>query len=595
MFSHKKHKKHKNHKKHKKHKKRKIFISDLPFSDTPLHIFLRTCTSVDQLKDFIKAHDKEIIAKWARIVNDKGEVPIFMIYSLPLSHEKQYELQTILLPFIIPESYVPFGPIDEEKILSRYLYLKEEDELTYANIELGVKAVQAARKLFKESSTHAQVNNFPDAERNAVQQKILDRRKEYDEKKTEWDESEKGKNKILTPDEQNIKRLQYSVEFYSENKVANCSELSDAVLYCIYKLNNNKKAAVYFIASDDHVFVIMDADTPHAVICDALAGDVFPASELLIKLKAFYRFRTENSYINFFPYFNPNYHYLKKKFSLDESAVKLDKCIANYVSPCELDDIEYKAEHLNKPVLDGLTPLCSSIEKKDIDMAKLLLSAQANPDIESQGGTRPLIKAAENESTAAIMLLIKAKAHIEFTNQVGETPLILAIEKGNSEAVKILLAEKANANHGRYDDATPLFFVKSRNSKSIVERLIESKADINYKMADGSSPLINSIYVKDVDLLRCLLDKKADPNVPDKKGLTALYLAAEFDLVDHVKLLLQYKADPHIKYKNKSIPLDVAKECKHAQIVKILEKFEEVPMDEMPKPLSWREVLRKIF
>lgn len=111
-------------------------------SDTLLHKLLRNANSVGEIKKFIETQDKKSLVNMANTVNDRGELPIFMINALPFSQQEYLELQSLLIPFTIPSpsKYASFKQFNKKEILKRYAFLKGSP--LYANIELGVKAVK---------------------------------------------------------------------------------------------------------------------------------------------------------------------------------------------------------------------------------------------------------------------------------------------------------------------------------------------------------------------------------------------------------------------------------------------------------------------
>lgn len=537
--------------------------------DTPLHALLRTCKSVDEIQKFIDTNDHKSIAEMAKTVNERGELPIFMIYSLPFSHKEQLEAQTLLLSFSKTDSYEPLGPLQDKPILDKYSHLK--DTPIYENIELGVKAIQAVRAEIKEASTHIEVNDIDESKRNEIGQKIKALRKKFDAEKL----IERKKNEHLPPSQQKIQLITHQATFFLKEKAANCYELSYATLYQIHLLNDKKAAGVWYIGSDDHVVVIIEPDTPHAVFCDALTGNVFPGKELLTQLNSYYCIDTESSFVNLYAKFNPEFHYLKEEISLSENKTIPDQCLTPFVCPYKTNPITIEDQYINKPYVDGITALCYAAKENAQDFAKNLLDRKADPDIKGTKGITPLIKAAEIGSTAITQLLLDSNAKMELTDNSGTTPLISAVKKGNIKTATLLLERKADPNHGRYDGAAPLFFVPDKNQKEIIRLLLDHKADINQTTASNRTPLMNAVFAKSLSQLEYLLETKADPNISKTNGLTALYMASYYGLADHVKLLLQYKADPSIKYLNTHTALWTAKEYNKKEVVTVLEEYEK--------------------
>lgn len=539
-------------------------------TDTPLHVILRTAKTIAQIKEFFASQSKDDLADMATTVNDKGELPFFMISALPFSHKEHKELQELLIPHSIPKSYIPLShSIDEKQILSRYSHLK--DTPTYENLKLAASAIQKARQSFKESSTHAEANDLSEEKRQEVFDTIIKKRAEY---KIEA-EIEDKKNSSLPFKEKILKKIQHHFKYYSGG-VANCEELGYATIHFIHEMNSKKNAGMWLIESDDHLVVIIEADTPNAVFCDALAGDVFPASEVPTRLHSFYRIKNESSYYNCFAKFNPEFHYLAEYMTLADQKITPDKCIIPYISPFRNSkDATLLKKQINKPYMNGYTPLYFLVKENDFAQAKTIIGMKADPNLGGKLGVKPLVKAAELGNYEMTKLLLDSNADINRSDESGETALIYAVNGGHEKIAKYLLQKKADPNRARHDGATPLFFMKQKTCASIVKMLIEHKGDINFKIKNDTTPLIDSVYTRDFLLFKTILEAKANPNLASKDGLTALYLAAEYGLVDHIKLLLENKADPKIVYKGEFIAMDVAVQAHQEEVIKILKEYDK--------------------
>src|SRR5215467_2798126 len=96
---------------------------------------------------------------------------------------------------------------------------------------------------------------------------------------------------------------------------------------------------------------------------------------------------------------------------------------------------------------DGTTALHWAAYNDDVELAKLLLTAGANPNVKTRlGGITPLHMAAKNGSTAMIDILLKAGADVRIATGTGTTALMNASASGHADAVKLLLDPGADAN-----------------------------------------------------------------------------------------------------------------------------------------------------
>jgi ankyrin repeat protein len=155
------------------------------------------------------------------------------------------------------------------------------------------------------------------------------------------------------------------------------------------------------------------------------------------------------------------------------------------------------------------SPLCLAIENGEIEIAKLLIDAEANLD--SQADHIPLFCAIEYGQTEIVKMLIDAGANVDSLNdpqQDYNLPICMAIGDGKIEIVKLLLDARAN---------------------------LELKDD------HGFLPLHFAAIGSDVEILKLLLSYDAGKkilNEQDNGGCTALHLAAVNNRPKNVDILL---------------------------------------------------------
>lgn len=145
---------------------------------------------------------------------------------------------------------------------------------------------------------------------------------------------------------------------------------------------------------------------------------------------------------------------------------------------------------------EGYTPLAVAINKREIEIIKLLLDRGADinkKSVVSYGAFSPndtlypiLIASKYSTDINILSLLIKRGAIIDIKNQHGATALMLAVNNKNVDAIKLLL---------------------------------DAGADIDIKNNEGNSALSYSFddrYHKNLDIMKYLLERGASPFVEDK-------------------------------------------------------------------------------
>jgi len=239
---------------------------------------------------------------------------------------------------------------------------------------------------------------------------------------------------------------------------------------------------------------------------------------------------------------------------------------------------------VNTPEADGTTPLDWAVRGEDLDTAKQLLAAGANPNAVNRYGVSPLSLAAGNANGDMVEILLKAGADAKTVIKEGETVLMAAARTGNPKAVrlllehgavadareerlgetalmwaaaenhpeaaKLLIAHGANVNavttdlkynkdrfglegvltilpHGHW---TPLMYAARQGSLDAAKVLVDAGADKNARDPDLSTPAIIATINSHYDVAAMLVERGADPNLADTSGMAALYAAVDMNM-----------------------------------------------------------------
>lgn len=120
---------------------------------------------------------------------------------------------------------------------------------------------------------------------------------------------------------------------------------------------------------------------------------------------------------------------------------------------------------------DGFTPLGLASFFGHIDIAKLLLGNDANPNIaaNNQFKVAPIHSACAISNYDIANLLIKNGADVNAKQMQGVTPLHSAAHNGQNELAKLLIDSGADINAKMDNSRTPLFMAEEKGFKETAE------------------------------------------------------------------------------------------------------------------------------
>ncbi|XP_076087735.1 uncharacterized protein LOC143058157 [Mytilus galloprovincialis] len=267
-----------------------------------------------------------------------------------------------------------------------------------------------------------------------------------------------------------------------------------------------------------------------------------------------------------------------KKVFLNVSKVELSNMLLSMTRQCYWDMIPILlTEHVDVNVRDWQgTPLYFASVKGNIDIAKVLLENQADPNIKGwleKGSQTPLKVAVDNGNVDLVKLLLAHHADTNVTiNYFVRQPLLhTALKQKNGSIAKLLLEHKADCNVFDSFGRTPLYATVRQGSHNLTFLLLNHGADPNIgRPGFFMTPLQVAFSKGDIDMIKILLDYKAESNITNEKGETPLFQAVGKNHTNIVKLLLEHNCDPYICNERNKSPLSFACEKGLTNIVKLL-------------------------
>ena len=233
-------------------------------------------------------------------------------------------------------------------------------------------------------------------------------------------------------------------------------------------------------------------------------------------------------------------------------------------------DLLAKGSDVNGKDAQGMTPLGIAAERKNPDMAGLLIDQGAQ--VSAGNGTKgtALHIAIMNGDVNFAELLVSRGADLEAMLPNGFTPLQLAGSWGRVEIAALLLKNGAKVN-SRTGGSTPLHTaILNSRSYPIVKLLVDYGADIHARAGWGDTPLHTALvnYPRDAEIVKLLLDRGAEVNVRMKGNLIGLF-AGDTPLhqvisppqAEIAEILLSRGADVNARNARGMTPLAIALDC----------------------------------
>jgi ankyrin repeat protein len=215
----------------------------------------------------------------------------------------------------------------------------------------------------------------------------------------------------------------------------------------------------------------------------------------------------------------------------------------------------------------------------DIQRLSGLLNGGADPNtIDTSLSSTPLSIAAMSTCAAAVRLLLDADADPNLIAEGGEAPLTFAANVGDIDIVTMLLAGGADPSRtGGYDGLTPMHEAVGVGRATVVRLMLPHASDIDAGIVPEANPLagedvgVGTVLEFAVGIenresyVRLLLEAGATPTI------TALYRAVRIGSAESVTRLLDAGAPMTLSPNETRTMTQVAIDFGHPELTRILE------------------------
>lgn len=180
-----------------------------------------------------------------------------------------------------------------------------------------------------------------------------------------------------------------------------------------------------------------------------------------------------------------------------------------------------------------------TVKFNSLEFARILLSHNANPNIQNSNGDTPLMIACKMGKLDFIRLLLRFDADINKTNNYGETALHMAMLNGNLDIIKLLINEKSNTKAITESHKSIAHYAVKSGRLAVLRYIVEKcDSDINERDGLGNTLLHYAASINNFDIIQYLLKMNASLHIRNNQGETPLFEAVRYSSLNVVDYLI---------------------------------------------------------
>ena len=237
---------------------------------------------------------------------------------------------------------------------------------------------------------------------------------------------------------------------------------------------------------------------------------------------------------------------------------------------------DYARENKNKAILSLLGTIDEKMQIKEEqkEVKKEVPPKRTKPKYESG-------KKETGGSLSSIPITIDTVAY-SYDVLLGDSksPFLKAVKEQNMNEVESLLDGGKNVNETDSLGNNAIFYALLSDNTQILNLLIRRGINCNYPNQAGRYPLLYAVDKLDSNVVKALVDAGANVNVSDNEGLTAVMIASYRKSVAMLKALNRYNASFSVKDGRGNTPLHIALQNEDVAMIKFLLKQMDVDVYE---------------
>ena len=201
----------------------------------------------------------------------------------------------------------------------------------------------------------------------------------------------------------------------------------------------------------------------------------------------------------------------------------------------------------------NLPPLYSAVERKDLELAKLLIEkgCDVNAFCCGQGTVLDYALIRKNKDFSAYFKSQNAMTRDEMVFQ--NRRIIVSLEKGDFKTADSILKERYNNKFGFVVRHALMDYAVRNNKPKVVEYIFSKGQDMHYDLEKrrNCTWLHYAAYLNADKVIPLLLEKGFNPNEMTNKRETSLFYAVRGGSLKAIEVLIENGANPHLVDMNK--------------------------------------------